>query len=339
MEISEISDKGTWESFAIGTGADSFLHSWNWGEFNRSTGDRIWRLGFYESGALIGLALVLRVAAKRGVFLFVPHGPLVGNAADLPKVMESLKAHLVDLGKEERAAFIRISPLAQDSEENRSLFQELGFKDAPIHMMHPEATWILDISPDEETLMRGMRKTHRNLIRRAIKDGVEISGGATEEYLKHFYDIHMETVRRHGFVPFSYDYIRQELENFRGDDQIRIYAARYQGEVISSAIVVFYGDEAFYHHGASSSRHSKVPSSYLTLWTAIQEAKARGIRKFNFYGIVDNKPKHPWYGLSQFKKGFGGAEQRLVHCQDFRLSWKYAITFAVETFRKIRRGY
>jgi lipid II:glycine glycyltransferase (peptidoglycan interpeptide bridge formation enzyme) len=269
----------------------------------------------------------------------VPHGPIVKSEAYKTRVIKELKTYLIGLGGGENAVFIRISPLFLKSEENFQIFRNLGFKDAPLHMMHPETTWILDISKDEETIMREMKKNHRNLIRRAEKDGVTIEQGDSEEFLKIFYDIHLETVERHHFVPFSYEYIKAEIESFREDDRIKIFNARYEGKIISSAIIVFYGNEAFYHHGASSSEHAKVPSSYLALWEAIREAKRRGVGKFNFYGIVEDNPKHPWYGLSKFKKGFGGYEMNLVHCQDLPLDMRYKITYLVELIRKIKRGY
>ena len=339
MNISEINGQAEWDDFVIKTDSDSFLHSWNWGEFNRNTGEKIWRLGFFEAGEIEAAALVIKVAARRGTFLLVPHGPIINSERNKGEIVKQLKDYLVALGKKEKAAFIRICPLFLKSEENLQIFRDLGFKDAPLHMMHPETTWILDIDKDEETIMREMKKNHRNLIRRAEKDGVTIEMGDSEEFLKTFYDIHLETVERHRFVPFSYDYIRSELESFKTDDRIKIFNARYEGKIISSAIIVFYGNEAFYHHGASSSQYAKVPSSYLALWEAMREAKRRGIGKFNFYGIVEDNPKHPWYGLSKFKKGFGGYESSLVHCQDFALSPRYRITYLIELIRKIKRGY
>lgn len=339
MNISEISSQTEWEEFVIRNKPDSFLHSWNWGEFNKSTGEKIWRLGFFADDNLVAVALVIKVKARRGTFLFVPQGPIVEKEENKKEVIGALKKYLVDLGKGEKAAFLRISPLFQKSDENLKLFTDLGFKDAPIHMMHPETTWILDIDKDEETIMREMKKNHRNLIRRAEKDGVSIEQGDSEDFLKAFYDIHMETVERHHFVPFSYEYIKSELDNFKRDDQIKIFNARYEGKIISSAIIVFYGNEAFYHHGASSSQYTRVPSSYLALFEAMREAKKRGIGRFNFYGIVDDNPKHPWYGLSKFKKGFGGQESSLVHCQDLPLNYRYKITYLIELIRKIKRGY
>jgi len=340
MDIVEIKDKEKWDKFVIRNNTDSFLESWNWGKFSRKAGDKIWRLGLFENGeTLVAVALIVKIEAKRGTFLFIPHGPVVSEEKYKTEIISKLKTFLIRLGKKEKAAFIRISPIFKLNAENLQIFQKAGFRNAPIHMMHPETTWILDLNKSEEKLLADMKKNHRNLIRRAKKEELEILKGDSEEFLKDFYAIHMETVRRHHFIPFSYEYMKRELEIFRQDGQIEIFNARYQDKIISSAIIVFYGDAAFYHHGASSSEYSKIPSSYLALFTAICEAKKRGCKKFNFYGIVDDKPKHPWFGLSRFKKGFGGREVKFVHCQDLPLNFRYKITYLIETFRKIKRGY
>jgi len=342
MKIEEITNKIQWEDFTEKNKETSFLQSWNWGEFNKVTGEKIWRIGIFEDNNLEAVSLVLKVKARRGSFLFVPYGPVYPDNLDInqkEKVLRELTVFLKDLAKKEKVVFIRISSPLEKNEENLEIFKKIGFRDAPIHMMHPEITWLLDITKSEEEIMKGMRKTHRNLIRRAEKEGVEILQGTDEEDVKIFYDIHMETVKRHKFIPFSFNYIKSEIEIFRKDDQISVFSAKYDNKRISSAIIVFYKDQAFYHHGSSRSEYNKIPASYLALWKGILEAKKRGIKTFNFYGIVEDKPKHPWYGLSQFKKGFGGYKKELVHCQDLPLSKKYLITYMVETIRKIKRGY
>lgn len=343
MHIWEIKEKKKWQDFLSAAMPDSFLQSWNWGEFNHADGEKIWRLAAGEhEGKTEAVALVILVTARRGKFLFVPHGPVFKSRASATvkkTALEALVLKIKKLAKKEKADFIRISPILEDSYEHRQLFRALDFQDAPIHMMHPEKTWLLDIQKDEETLLKEMKKNHRNLIRRAAKDGVEITSGTNESFLQAFYKIHMETVERHKFVPFSYAYIQKEIAAFAPDEQVKIFLAYYQKEVISAAIVVCDGHEAYYHHGASSSRHARVPSSYLVLWEAIRWAKTQGANIFNFYGIVDDNPKHPWFGLSRFKKGFGGYEKNLVHCQDLPLNKKYLITQAVEKIRKIKRGY
>ena len=347
MQIKEITDKSQWENFILQNKESTFLHSWNWGEFNKNTGEKIWRVGVFGSRneatpRLVAVALIIKVKAKRGSFLFIPQGPIlrISNIKyQISNILNELTTFLKNLGRKERVGFVRISPVLENSDDNLNIFKSCGFRNAPIHMMHPEMTWLLDITKSEEEILKGMRKTHRNLIRRAGKDGVEIIQNTDEKYLKTFYDIHMETVRRHKFVPFSYDYIKSEVDEFKNNDQISIFSAKYKNKIISSAIIVFFGNQAFYHHGSSLSEYNKIPSSYLILWEAIKEAKKRNKEIFNFYGIVENKPKHPWAGLSKFKKGFGGYKKSFLHCQDLPLNKKYLITWLIETVRKVKRGY
>ncbi|MDF1497854.1 MAG: peptidoglycan bridge formation glycyltransferase FemA/FemB family protein [Patescibacteria group bacterium] len=341
MQVKEITNKDQWENFVQKNKKSTFLQSWNWGEFNKNTGEKIWRLGILHQNELVAVALVIKVNARRGSFLFIPQGPIIDpeikNKSSI--ILKIFFDYLKNLGKKEKVYFVRISPILENTKENLEIFSQAGFRNAPIHMMHPEITWVLDIEKSEEEIFQNMKKTHRNLIRRAKKEGVEIIKSTDEKYLKAFYDIHMETVKRHKFIPFSFKFIKAEIDTLKKDNQIQIFSAVYNKKIISSAIIVFYGNQAFYHHGASSSEYSKIPSSYLALFEAIKEAKIRGKKVFNFYGIVENKPKHPWSGLSKFKKGFGGYQKEFLHCQDLPLNNKYIITWLIEESRKIKRGY
>ena len=358
VKIIEIKNKNQWEEFIGSCWPNSFLNSWNWGTVNELDKNKVWRLGIIDDGLseknkklesknLLGVALAIKVKARRGTFLFCPYSPLIKSESgerELQIKSQELIWHtffdyLKKLARRENASFVRISPLLENTEENLEIFKKAGFRNAPVHLMHPELTWLLDITPDENEIMKGMRKTTRNLIRRAGRDGVEIFQGTDIKNLEDFYRIHLETVQRHKFIPFSFKTLKNQLEVFRQDNQISIFSAKYKNKIISSAVIVFYGNQAFYHHGASSQEYSKIPSSYLLLWEAIREAKKRKKKIFNFWGIVENKSGHPWSGLSKFKKGFGGYSQEYLHCQDLVISKKYWLAWGVDKIRKIKRGY
>lgn len=348
LRIKEINNKEAWRSFLLKCKEKTFLDSWNWGEFQEKEGKKIWRLGVYNSEELIASALVIRIKARRGIFLFVPHGPIFSEQLTINKeqILEALLEELKIIAKKEKASFIRIAPIWERSEENIKVFKNLKFREAPIHM-HPEVTWEMDVTPTEEELLMGMRKTTRYLIRQAQKNSdIEIIQSQNIEELRKFDEIYCATAKRHKFVPFSLGYLQNQFLSFLTDNQILIFLGKYKGEIVSSSIVVFWQNIGFYHHGASLLKYNKVPVSYLLQWEAIKEAKKRGCQMYNFWGIAPEirdkfdvkKSKHPWAGLTLFKMGFGGYRKEYIKTQDFPVSSMYWLTRVFEKIRKAKRG-
>jgi len=344
MRIKEIEEKKIWEDFLLKCKEKTFLQSWNWGEFNKKMRNRVWRLGLYENENLISVALIIKIQAKRGTFLFLPHGPVLRTRNSKFQILNALLNGLKEIAKQEKASFIRVAPIWEKTKENIEIFRNLGFKEAPIHI-HPELIWHLDITlPPEELLMK-MRKTTRYLIRQGLKNKeIEIYQSKDIKDIEIFNRLYQQTAKRHDFVPFSLDYLKNEFLTFLLDNQISVFLGKYKDEIIAGGIFLFWQDIAFYHHGASIP--SKIPVSYLLQWEAIKEASKRGCQKFNFWGIapiqdfeIPKHRKHPWTGLTLFKMGFGGYKKEYVKTQDFILSKKYWLNFIIEKIRKKKRGF
>jgi lipid II:glycine glycyltransferase (peptidoglycan interpeptide bridge formation enzyme) len=340
FEIKEIQNKEVWENFLEKCDKKTFLHSWNWGEFQLQNQNNIWRFGIYLNGDLISVCLLIMIKAKRGNFLFIPHGPVVKDVEKEVKenAFRILLEKIKEIARQKKIDFIRISPIWENNEESRNIFKRFGFRKAPIHM-HPELDWELNISLSEEELLAGMRKTTRYLIKQALKNpDIKIIQSQNINDINIFNEVNQETVKRHGFVPFSSDYLKRQFSIFSQDNEISIFLGKIKDEFVVSGIFVFWQGTAFYHHGASSSKYSKIPVPYLLQWEAIKEAKKRGFKLFNFWGVSpEGKKSHPWAGLSLFKKGFGGYEKEYVATQDLPLSGKYWLTFIFEKLRKMKR--
>lgn len=297
-------------------------------------GNPIWRFGYFRNSQLAGIAQVAYIQAKRGSFLHVRHGPVLRTVSKelLAFVIRSLK----DIAREKRAAYIRTSPLIPDTEVNRKLFLGIGCIPSAIHAMDGELCWVLDITKSDNTLFSEMRKTTRYEIRRGQRFGVTVKKSENTRDLDIFFYLYRQTSLRHGFV--QHTGIKEEVETFLKQKKAILLFGIHNSEVIACAIILFYGNQAIFHHGAS--KISKVPASYCVQWEAIREARRRGMKLYNFWGIApDGVPNHPWSGLTLFKKGFGGHEVRYIHAQDIPLSKVYIFTRAVEQTRKILRGY
>ena len=342
MIITEITKKEIWENFLLKCREKTFLISWNWGESQKMMGSKIWKIGVYDNDELISVALIVKVAAKRGTFLLVPHGPVIQEQGVSIKeqVLETLLDKLKKIAKKERCSFIRVSPIWERNDENAKVFKDLGFRAAPIHM-HPEASWRLDINLPEEELLKNMRKTTRYLIRQAQKNNaLEIFQSQSTEDLQAFDKLYQEVVGKHHFIPFSLEYLKNEFLAFSSDNQISLFFGKYKGEIVASAFIIFWSNGGFYHHAALSPKYHKIPIAYLLQWEALKEAKKRGCVFYDFWGYVNPKdnPKHPWAGPTLFKMGFNGKAHEYVKTQDLPLSKIYWLSYAFEKLRKAKRG-
>lgn len=339
--IKEIIDQKIWDDFVDSQKPSSFLHSYAWGEVEKDTGRKVMYLGVYEGSRLIGATLATIVHARRGNMIVVPHGPIIErslekNSDALKNILQAIRDELVRIGKKEGCVVIRVCPLLPNEEENRQVFASLGFRSAPIHV-YTELSWILDIAPTEDVLLSGMKKNTRYGIKKASRDGITITSSNNPNDIELFWKLYSETAERHAFVPYTKKMIAAEFTRFSTLDRARWYFAHHEGTIISTALIVYNSHSAFYHHGASTA-HSSITPGELMQWQIILDAKARGPQTYNFWGVVpDDKTNHPWFGLSKFKKGFGGYAEEYVHAQDYPLSWKYGITYMIETIRRLKR--
>lgn len=338
MEIREITDQKIWDSFITSAAPQSFFQSWNWGEvinknakFQMTNDKCLWRFGIYDKESLIGVMQVHRVMAKKGAFLHVRHGPVLSmwNKKTVGLLLDYLKQQ----AKEHHAHFIRISPLIENSIHNQAFLKNFGCIPSPLHAMDGEYCWVLDLDQSEEELLAGMRKSTRYLVKQAIKLSVVVKESSD---INGFLQLYQQTASRHGFI--AHEQIREEWEIFTREDAGILLHAYHQDELLASAFIVYYGNQAIYHHGASVK--SKIPAAYLLQWEAIKQAKSRGMRCYNFWGIAPSgKPRHPWQGITLFKQGFGGQVQQYLHAHDFPLSPFYGFTYIAETIRRLQRGY
>lgn len=323
-----------WDEFVGRVCPWSFFQSWRWGDVQKAGGYKIWRVGIYTGEKLVGVMQIARVSARRGAFIQVRQGPVLHKFTE--EFFSPVILYLKALGRRERAWFVRINPMVAATEENVQLFASLGGKPAAIHAMDAEHCLVLDLHPAPEQLLQNMRKTTRYEINRSQKLGVNIKMGGTDSDFVNFLMLYEKTAARQGFVPHRE--LKDEWQQFSKSGSARLFLATHEGMPLAGAMIIYSYNQAIYHHGASLP--GKVPASYAVQWAAIREAKKRGLDYYNFWGIApDDRPNHPWRGLTLFKNGFGGQPQTFVHAFDFPISRWYWLPRSVETVRRHLRNY
>ena len=81
------------------------------------------------------------------------------------------------------------------------------------------------------------------------------------------------------------------------------------------------------------------PSCSNYMIEALRDARERGIKRYNFWGITaEDDTKHRFYGVSQFKRSFGVDELIYLHAHDLIINpGKYKINYLIEKIRaKVR---
>ena len=131
----------------------------------------------------------------------------------------------------------------------------------------------------------------------------------------------------------------KQFAAFAKHDEAVLYTAKLGDEILAQNFMIFYGNEASYHYGVSTELGTKYSGAPLLHMAAMRDARERGIKRYNLWGIVEeDETWHRFYGVSQFKRGFGVTEFKYVPAHDLILQpGKYRITKFIEDIRRKKR--
>ncbi|MFA6171295.1 MAG: peptidoglycan bridge formation glycyltransferase FemA/FemB family protein [Patescibacteria group bacterium] len=330
MKISNIAEQKAWNCFIAGNCPAEFLESWEWGEFQKEAGSKVIRLSAENDKGAAACATFIKKKLFLGKsYFYCPRGPVsCGN-----KEADGLLFHEIKkIAEKEKAIFLRFEPSGNLKAEG------LGVPVLRTIDVQPSKTLILDLSKSEENMLGEMHQKTRYNIRLAEKKGVKVKELGMENF-EDFWKLMNETRDRDGFRLHGRNYYSKMLECAgcggaglkKNEMAVKMFAAEYQGKIISVNLIGFFGDTVTYMHGASSDEYRNVMAPYLLQWHLIKLAKNLGYKYYDFYGIDEKK----WPGVTRFKKGFGGKE--VSYPGTFDLIFDKAWYNCYIIFRKLRR--
>lgn len=164
----------------------------------------------------------------------------------------------------------------------------------------PSKTLVLDLSQNNKTLLKSMRKSTRYIIKHKIKK-IKIKEIKTKDDIKIFRKNWKSAVTFKHYVPNT-----NKLNNLKNiyKDNAYIISTNNGGAVFLKS-----NNKVYYWHGFTNKLGKKNFEAYKLLWEGIIWSKKQKAQLFDFEGIYDERnPIKSWLGFSKFKKGFGGNE-------------------------------
>lgn len=332
-KIENATDREEWDKFVTSHPEANFLQSWDYYEFYRSRGNQVVRRLARLDGEIVAAYAGVVEDAKRGRHLAIAGGPILDW--ENRSLIQQIFRDMGEQGRRENCVFVRVRPQLERSPHSLKLMRELGLNPAPMYLS-VEFAGILDLEKSEEEIMQGMRQRLRRALRKAAKNEITVEKSTDPRDIHEFYQIELQTAGRHNFVAFSEDFLTKQFSAFAKHGEAVLYTAKYQGKILAQNFMIFYGNEASYHYGVSSELGTKLSGAPLLHVEAMRDARERGIKRYNFWGIVElDEVKHRFYGVSCFKRGFGVEELKYTPAHDLVLKpARYAVTKLIETIRK-----
>ena len=334
MKIVTIEERKKWDDFIKSHEEANFLQSWDFYEFHKSRGKKIVRRAAVDdNGKILAAYAGVVETAKRGTYLAIAGGPIL-DFKDKELVRE-IFSDIKKMGEEHKCVFVRVRPQLPLSDNSLKLMRELGLKKAPMYLS-VEYAGVLDLHKSEEEILAGASQGFRRKLRKAEKNDIEITADVEQESIEEFCKLEKKHAERQKYVAFSESFLTKQFEAFVKNNEVLIYTARKDGEILAQNFMIFYGPEASYHYGVSSQLGTKYSAAPLLHMAAMKEARKRGCTRYNLWGIVGLEEKsHRFYGVSEFKRSFGCEELKYTPAHDMILNpVKYQITKVVETARK-----
>jgi lipid II:glycine glycyltransferase (peptidoglycan interpeptide bridge formation enzyme) len=345
-------DHAAWQELLGQCASGDFLHDWSWADVAAFDGQPQRRFVAEDSGELVAIvaAQVRRLPLGRS-FWYVPHGPVLDY--EHPQAADRLRAVAIGLreaARRDRALAVKLEPRLEKGSRATGAFAKLRHEAGTLQVGQ---TRLVELA-DDATLMAGFDKDTRYAVRRAERQGVEISAVADAGDLEAIDALHalvLETQRRAGFPKPPLQRYRLAWRSLASAGRATIFEARRQGVLLASAMLVVEGDRSFYLFSGSRREEKGEPkhyASYALQMAIMRHARGAGARVHDLWGIAPEEagPEHPWYGVGLFKKGFGGrpvawagtwdivVDRTLYRMRSLAAEWRHAARDMVARLRK-----
>jgi len=249
------------------------------------------------------MSLLIRSFVLGYTMIYATRGP-VCDVYDTELVCELIK-EVDKVAKKYKGFMLRFDPEVLFDKELDKKYRSLGFLVrnegfGKSDLIQPKYNMILDIKDKtEEELMSEFSNKTRYNIRLSKRKGVTVYYDNSDEALKKFYEVYNTTAERNKIGMRPFDYFVRMRDAYK--DELRVYLTEHEGDTLSGAVTINYGDKVWYAYGASSNEKRNLMPNYLMQWEMIKWGLETGAARYDFGGVFELNNND---GLYKFKEGF-----------------------------------
>lgn len=289
-----------------------------WGAAQRIRGWEAMRILVRRNGGLVGGVQILERALGRFVRVgYIHRGPLASIDDD------RLRGRLVHaIGAYARARHLTylsvVLPYGGSPWVPHLKAQAFGISHPSLPpRTSMRSTIVLDLEPELDELMAGMRRTTRTHVRQGSRRGLHFREGEQRD-LQTFETLLAALCQRRGVSPNipGGNFLQELWRRFAPSGHLKLFLTEQKGEQISALLAFTTGHWFRVWRVGWSGEHAGMRPNQLMYWEAIKWARLNGYKYFENSGFdTDNAramvegrdlSKSVWCGMSFFKLGFGG---------------------------------
>lgn len=166
----------------------------------------------------------------------------------------------------------------------------------------------LDLRSGIKELVTRFASPVRRAIRKAERSNVCALIVRNRQAIGDFYQLHVQTRRRHGLPPQPASFFLSIYEHIIKPGLGFITLARRGSRPIAAAIFFCFGKHALYKYGASDKRFQELRANNLVMWQGIQFLARNGAEKLHF-GRTEQENE----GLRRFKLSWNTQEETIEY--------------------------
>ena len=240
-QILDADSKEEWDEFVTKHKDSNFLQSWDFYVFYQDLGRQVVRRVIKQNSKIVAAYAGEVEPAKRGRHLAIAGGPTLDWQNQ--KLVKLIFEDMAKVGKKLHCVFVRVRPQLELSNESEQIFKSAGFRKAPMYLS-VEFAGVLDLNKSEDEILAGMRQRLRRALRKAEKNEITIEKSTDPSVIKDFYEIELQTAKRHSFFAFSEKFLTKQFAAFAKNNEAVLYIAKKDGEILAENFMIFYGNEA-----------------------------------------------------------------------------------------------